>query len=205
MVAPYQGRRYILRRQKQSRKTPHNFRGGLSKFFSKYPFSSAKNVASHRDISVSRVKDFLPRELGLRKFTRRWVPHSLLHCQKNERVAQPRLLLNLLQRHQTADFNAITTEDESWFRHVYPAGTMYAKSPCDITSCVRNGIGTSKVLIVIFTGTRPLVLKALPKGWKFNQNYFLEEVLRSLSRRKMANRRKKLSSIFCPYGQPDVP
>jgi hypothetical protein len=41
----------------------------LSKFFSKYLFASAKNIASHLAISVSTVKDLLASELGLRKFT----------------------------------------------------------------------------------------------------------------------------------------
>jgi hypothetical protein len=34
---------------------------GLSKFFSKYLFASAKNIASHFDISVSTMKDLLTR------------------------------------------------------------------------------------------------------------------------------------------------
>jgi hypothetical protein len=51
----------------------------------------------------------------------------------------------------------------------------------------------------VFTGTRPLVLKALSNGWKFNQDYFLEEVLPSLSRQKMSNRRKKLELDFAVH------
>jgi hypothetical protein len=42
------------------------------------------------------------RQLGLRKFTRRWVPYSLPEAQKKERVTQSRLLLDLLGQHQTA-------------------------------------------------------------------------------------------------------
>jgi hypothetical protein len=42
-----------------------------------------------------------------------------------------------------------------------------------------------------FTGTRLFVLKALPKGRKFDQHYFLEQVLSSFSRQKGSNRRKK--------------
>jgi transposase len=84
-----------------------------SKFFSKYPFVSAKNVVSHFDITVSTVKDFLAREPRLRKYPRRWVPLSLSERQKNGRVSQSRLLLDLLQCHQTADFNATAAKDES--------------------------------------------------------------------------------------------
>jgi hypothetical protein len=70
-----------------------------SKFLAKHPFASPKNIASHFDISILVVKDLLSRELGLRKFTRGWVPHSLSERQKNERVTQSRLLLDLLQRY----------------------------------------------------------------------------------------------------------
>jgi transposase len=76
-----------------------NLRDVLSKFFSKYSCASAKNITSHFDISVSTVTDLLARELGLRKFTRRWTPHSLSERQKNERMTQSRLLLDVLQRH----------------------------------------------------------------------------------------------------------
>jgi transposase len=86
----------------------------LSKFLSKYLFASTKNIASHFDLSVSTVKDLLARELELRKFTQRWVPHFLSERQKSEQVTQSRVLLGLLQRHQAADFNAIATGDESW-------------------------------------------------------------------------------------------
>jgi hypothetical protein len=78
------------------------------------------------------------------------VLHSRLDHQKNERVTQSRLLLDLLQHHQTAGFNPIATGNESWFRYVYPAGTMYVRSRNDVTSCVRSGIGTSKVMITTF-------------------------------------------------------
>jgi hypothetical protein len=84
--------------------------------------------------------------------------------QKNERVAQSRLLLGLLQRRQMADFNAIAAGDESWFRYVYPAGTVYARPWSDITSCVRRRIGRSKVMITVFYWKAALSSEASTKG-----------------------------------------
>jgi hypothetical protein len=124
------------------------------------------------------------------------VPRSQSQRQKNERITRSRLLLDLLQRHQTADFNAIATGDESWFQYVYPSRAMYARSRSDVISCVRRAIGTPKVMMTIFTGTHFLVLEALPKGRKFNQNYFLEEVLPSLSRQKGQIAEINLNSIL---------
>jgi transposase len=62
----------------------------LPKFLFKYMFASAMNIASHFNINMSTVKDLLARELRLRKFTQRWVPHSLSECEKNERVSYGR-------------------------------------------------------------------------------------------------------------------
>jgi hypothetical protein len=84
------------------------------------------------------------------------------------------LLLDLLQRHQTGDFNAIATADEPWFRYVYLTGVMYDRSWSDVTPCVRSGIGTSKVMIIVLTATPLLVLEARLNGRKSNQDYFLE-------------------------------
>jgi hypothetical protein len=168
----------------------------LSKFLSKNPFASAKNIVSRFDISVSTVIYLLARELGLRKFTGRWLPHSLSEPKENERVTQSRLFPDLLQSHQTADFNAIASGNESWFRYMYPARTMSARSRSDVISCVRSRIGTSKLMITIFTGTRLLVLRPLSMGLNFNQDYFLEEILLSLSRQKRSNRRQKLEFDF---------
>jgi hypothetical protein len=82
----------------------------LSKLLSKCPFASAKNIMSHFDISVSTVRDLFARQLGVRKFTRRWVPHSLSDRQNDEWVIQSRLLLDLLRHHQTADFVQLQPE-----------------------------------------------------------------------------------------------
>jgi transposase len=136
----------------------------LSKTFSKHPFASPENIASHFDLRVSTVMGLLARELGLRIFTRRWVPYSLWERQKDEQATQSRLLLDLVQCYQTANFNAIATGDESWFRYVDPARTMNARSRSDVTSCVGNGIDTSKVLITIFSWNAILSSEGSTKG-----------------------------------------
>jgi hypothetical protein len=125
-----QRRRYIVRR-------PLTILGDVvSKFLLKCPFDTANIIAKHFDISVSTVKDLLIRELGLRRFTRRWVPHSPSAAQKRERGTQSRLLLDLLRQHQAPDFKAVATGDESWFCYVYSALTIFARSRNQVTPCV---------------------------------------------------------------------
>jgi hypothetical protein len=168
------------------------FEDVLSKFLLKYPIASANIIAKHFDISVLTVKDLLIRELGLRKFTRRWVSHSLSAAQKREWVTQSRLMLDLLRQHQAADFKAIATKDESWLCYVYPSRTMFARSRNQVTPCLRNEMDASKVIITLFfTGNQILMLNALQKRCKFNQDYFLEQVLPSLARQRRFNQPKK--------------
>jgi hypothetical protein len=164
MVASLQGRRYILRRQKQSPKTARNLRGRFAEVSLQISVYFGKAIAFQFGIVVWTVKDLLARELGLLKFTLRWVPHSLSERQKSEWIPQSRSLLDLLQRRQTADFNGTATGDESWFQYVYPARTMYARSRSDITTCVRSGICTSNVMITVFYWNAALGSEGCTKG-----------------------------------------
>jgi hypothetical protein len=54
----------------------------LKKFLDKFPFASANLLSRHFDISPPTVKDILHRELGLKKYTRRWATHELSEGQK---------------------------------------------------------------------------------------------------------------------------
>jgi hypothetical protein len=59
------------------------------------------------------VKEILRRELGLKKFSRRWVPHLLSDVQKKLRVDASRNLLSLLGMYAEHNFEGIATADES--------------------------------------------------------------------------------------------
>jgi hypothetical protein len=45
-------------------------------FLGKFPFASAPRIVMHFNVSHSTLQDILSRELGLRKFSRRWMPIS---------------------------------------------------------------------------------------------------------------------------------
>jgi hypothetical protein len=67
---------------------------------------------------------------------------------------------------------------------------MFATTREEVSSFVRSNNEASKVMITIFfTGTRLLVLN-------FNQQYFIERVLPSFSKRKLLNRRKNVPLDF---------
>jgi transposase len=55
-------------------------------FLQKYPFAGARTIAEHFLTTASTVREFIQRELGMRKFSQPEVPHSLSDAQKVARV-----------------------------------------------------------------------------------------------------------------------
>jgi hypothetical protein len=51
-------------------------------FFQKHPFASTRRITKDFLTTASTVKEILQKELGMRKFSRRWAPHSLSDAQK---------------------------------------------------------------------------------------------------------------------------
>jgi hypothetical protein len=58
----------------------------LSRFFSNSPFASACIIATHFGIARDSMRKILARELGPKKFSRRWLPVQLSEAQKQLRV-----------------------------------------------------------------------------------------------------------------------
>jgi hypothetical protein len=116
----------------------------LEAFMQKYPFASARVIARHFLTTVLTIKDILQRELGTRKFSRRWVAHLPGPARKVARVKASETILRVLQDAESNDFEGIATDDESWFRYCYPFSTMFARAPSDVTPRTRQTIGAKK-------------------------------------------------------------
>jgi hypothetical protein len=68
----------------------------------------------------------------------------------------------------------IATGNESWFQYSSCSDSMFAGSKETLVSKIRQNIfGQKSLSAIVFTSRRLLVLEALPKGTKFNQNYFI--------------------------------
>jgi transposase len=89
----------------------------LQKFLDRDPFSSTIVISRHFRTSPSTVKEILRRELGLKKFRRRWVPQLLSDDQKKLRVDASGKLLSLLGIYAEHNFKEIAIGDESWFQY----------------------------------------------------------------------------------------
>jgi hypothetical protein len=116
----------------------------LDAFLQKYPFASARVIAQHFLVSIPTVKEILQRELGMRKFARRWVPHFLSEAQKLARVKASKAMLDILRESETNHFEGIATGDESWFRYISPSSQMFARSREDVIPRTRQAIGAKK-------------------------------------------------------------
>jgi histone-lysine N-methyltransferase SETMAR len=146
----------------------------------------------HFGISPSTVREILRRELGLSQFNRKWVSHLLSNDQKKLRVDASRKLLSMLGMYAEHNFEGIAPGDESWFQYSSYSDSMFADSRESVVPRVRQGISGRKTMITIFfTSTRLLVLEALPKGAKFNQDYFIDAIFPGLYNEKTRISRKK--------------
>jgi hypothetical protein len=169
----------------------------LEAFLHKYPFTSAGAITEHFMTTVLVVKEILQRKLGMRKFSRRWVLHSLSSPQQVARVEASKDMLRILQELQANHFYGIATGDKSWFQYGYSPSEMFAHSRSDVIPKTRQAIGTTKTMItVFFTPSKLIVLEVLPKGRNFNRRDFLDNTFPDLKRESMRHRRWKRDSTF---------
>jgi hypothetical protein len=116
----------------------------LEAFVQKYPFASARAIAQHFLTTVPTIKDIPQRELGMRQFSRRWVPHFLSPAQKAACVGASKTILRVLQDAESNHHEGIATGDESWFRYCYPSSTMFARAPSDVVPRTWQTVGAKK-------------------------------------------------------------
>jgi hypothetical protein len=72
-------------------------------------------LSRHFNISATTVKEVLAHDLGLQKFTRRWMLHTLSDPQTTKGVEYLTELIQTLNDLEADSFDGITTYDESWF------------------------------------------------------------------------------------------
>jgi hypothetical protein len=94
---------------------------------------------------------------------------------------QSEMLFDMLQLYSEHNFEGITTGDESWFLYTTYGDSMFATSVMEVVPTTKQNISAKKTMVTIFfTSTRLLVLNFLPKGTKFNQDYFIDTMLPNL-------------------------
>jgi histone-lysine N-methyltransferase SETMAR len=163
----------------------------LEAFMQKHPFASTRVIAQYYLTTIPTIKDILQRELGMRQFSRRWVPHFLSPAQKVPRVEASKSMLRVLQDAESNNLKGIATSDDSWFRYCYPSSTMFARAPSEVIPRTRQTIGAKRTMITIFfTAHQLILLGVLSKGSKFNQHYFIDSVFPDLQMENLNSRRR---------------
>jgi hypothetical protein len=99
--------------------------------------------------------------------------------------------LSLLGIYAEHNFEGIATGDESWFQCSSYSDSMFTSSRESIVPRMRGDISGQQTLLPIsFPSRRLPVLKPLPKGIKFNQNYFIDAIFPGLYDEKRRISRK---------------
>lgn len=160
---------------------PSDLVGPVSKCLSKQPFISARQIAKQLSISPMTILRVLNVDMGLKRFTRKWVPHELTVEQKNSRVEKSKLILNILEKAQKNNFVNVMTGDESLFYFRYQSSHMYAESKEKVPNRISKKIDSKKVMITMFfNGNSLLCFDMLPKGKKYNQEYFINNIIEEI-------------------------
>jgi hypothetical protein len=77
----------------------------ISQFLRKEPFVFVGVLAKRLATSLHPIKEILTRDLGMRKFPRRWIEHNLSATDKAKRVVNPRMILQALRNDQSHNFS----------------------------------------------------------------------------------------------------
>jgi hypothetical protein len=157
----------------------------LSDFLEEFPFASAAIIAEQFNQSInqsinqskSTIKEILQRELGLQRFSRRWIPHSLSASQKANLKTITIDLLSVLRPQPEFSFSRIVTEDESWFLYSLQSDHNFATIREEVIPRTKATISAQKVMLTIFfSGVKLIRLNALPAGARFTQEYFINSI-----------------------------
>jgi hypothetical protein len=106
--------------------------------------ASVRIIGMHFNISHSTIQEISSRELGLRKFFRRWVSHQPSDSQKKFRVDSSVELLALLDQYFELHFEGIAIGDESWVRCASKSGSRFARRREEMSPRLRPQSSTER-------------------------------------------------------------
>jgi hypothetical protein len=91
----------------------------------------------------------------------------------------------------------IASGDESWLQYSSYSDLIFAGSRESVVARIRRDISRQTTMLpIFFPSTRLLVLEALLKGTKFNQDYLIDGTFLGLYNEKRRNSRKKRFRAF---------
>jgi hypothetical protein len=98
-------------------------------------------------------------------------------------------------------FGDIIAGDEPWFHYRDESSAMFAKSPGDVIPRARKEVGAKQTMLTIFfTNRKLLITECLPRSQKYNQDYFVSDILPEMEREKLIYEGRKQGGTFCING-----
>ena len=150
-------------------KTTTSLAESISDVLEERPFESVRTLSDALGFSRETIRITL-HELGLRKFSLRFVPHTLSPSQKQKRVEVSRGILEHLE--SPGGLNNVITGDETWIFHENPHDKRWAASSSEAGTRVTRTIGAKKSMVSVFWTIKGfLVVEALPEGMTFDSAY----------------------------------
>ena len=165
-----------------------------------FPFLSLKQIAVMTNIPKSTVQRILTQELHYVLKNLKWMPYDLTPSQKVKRIELSKELLNILREGQKTNYKFIITGDESWFY----LSTDYQRQWLPVwqkpSKRVKKMIGAKKFMFTIFWNPHGfLLVKILPKSAKFNEDYFINEILEPINELTKNMRVKSEQKLILHY------
>ena len=109
----------------------------------------------------------------------KWIPHQLTASLRAERVQKAKALLKFLKKAPSSTLNSVFTEDETWIYYDNPRTSMRILNGSTPPTFSRRTIAAKKSMIAVFWSRNGIAsITQLPKGQKFNRDFFLKNVFR---------------------------
>lgn len=194
--------RYWLREIKSGRTTLHEFEpieklkddgvtSAIERMIERNPLMSARMIARSLGVSPTTVINRLRDELDYHFYKTKWIPHQINSHQKMKRVHIAQSMLSILSEDEKHGFKNIYTGDESWFLFEYSQSSQWVLSKDELLTRTRKTNMQQKVMITIFfNGSGPILIDYLPKGMKFNGEYFIN-IIQQISDKVYPHGRRK--------------
>jgi hypothetical protein len=145
------------------------------------PFASVRQLARATHLSLGTVYWRLTHKLGFTVRHLRWVPHTLSAIDKQKREFSSGVLRGLLEVQRSRSWHDIVTLDEAWFYFKTDYETIWLPPGVAPPQRERHTIASKKMMITIVWNPSGFhVIRALPKGAKFNADYYMSEILTPL-------------------------
>lgn len=144
------------------------------------PFHSIRTLSNQLKIPKTTVFNHM-RSMGFIIKHLRFVPHTLNDSQKVQRVNYSKHLLDIIKqaRHQSWAF--FLTGDESWFYFINDFEQQWLQPNEKPSTKPKTIISTPKRMLTVFWS--PLgfrIVEMLPKGQRFNSEYFISSILQKI-------------------------